>query len=204
MNILDLKFQVTGIQKILLSFQNKHKNARYNPEPFENTECLSVCMEKCKNKKYMFTKLVSENNFPDVNFGINNVYYTVLNNDDHVTFGKINNLNFIKKVNDMYTDIDENMIRTVKTQKNKDSFHIDTDSTVARGSTVILFINFYHFLEKNDDPRQNINLKMTCYMARFENLQPDGTTPTSFLQKISTKKTKYYTNHIVSNIICKV
>lgn len=181
------------IHKILSNFQKKHKNARYNPEPFENTKCLAFCIDQVKKKKSMFAALDSEGKFPDVNFGINSVSYAILGDNDHVIFGNINHNEFIQHVNDVYTITDGNGIFKIKKDKVKHPFQFETNIQTQNDSTLLLFINFYHFLDKNDNPKCNINLKMTYYMARFENIKSKE--PVSILQKISKKQTKYYTDN---------
>lgn len=203
-----IHLQISGIDKVLKNLQNKHPNARYNHLPFEKTNLLAFCVEHSKKKKSVFTSL---DNSPDANFGVNSVNYVLIDKNDRLQFGTLDHRKIIMDINELYTKVDSYTIYQIKREKyrkskslcalsqkqtddatGKTNLDIELDFEVEKGSSIIVFINFYHFLDKESDQTDNVNLKLTCYMARFNNIQTDA--PLSFLQKISKKQTKYFTH----------
>lgn len=196
--ISNIKLNIYGIHKILNNLQNKHINARYNPDPFEKTNLLAFCVEHSKKKKSVFTNL---NQTPDVNFGINSITYVIIDKNDKLNFGVLNHKKVISNVNKLYTEKTSDETQIIKKEKNKVGLDIDLDFNIEKGNSIIIFINFYHFLDKDSDITHNVNLKLTCYMARFYDIQTSN--PSSFLQKISKKHTKYFTHSQESKIKSK-
>lgn len=202
MNNIRINCHINGIQKILLNLQNKHKNARYNPMPFEKTQSLFFAyrLDDNKKKKCVMTDLVGEDCHPDVNFGINSICYAVLKKNDETLFGKLDHQEFINKINFLYTDENsdsDNNYKIIKKNKVKDNFLFPVDVSLEKGESLLFFINFYYFLDKQDNPSTTVNMKMTCYMARFDNIQ--NPEPFSMLQKISKKQTRYETRYEIKN-----
>lgn len=204
MNSIRINCHINGIQKILLNLQNKHINARYNPMPFEKTKSLFFAFRfnDNKKKKCVMTDLVGNDKSPDVNFGINSICYAVLKKNDETYFGKLDHQEFINKINILYTENNSDTTdnyKVIKKNKVKENFLFPVDVSLEKGDSLLFFINFYYFLDKQDNPSTTVNMKMTCYMARFDNIQNSETH--SILQKISKKQTRYETRYETSNMV---
>lgn len=190
-----LTFQVSGIDRVLHRFQSKHCNARYNPDPFEQTAVLSFCVPDTCHARYLLASVSSSSTAPpDVNFGVNSSSFTIMKRDGSVRSAPLNHVTLLKSINEKFIDISPNGIASVRPAKKKTFIDIDVeiDEPYLHDNgddlAMYIFINFYHILDKNDDEKKDGSLKITSYMASFYNVE--STAPASIL-KVSRKITRY-------------
>lgn len=176
---------IFGIPRVLNRLQRKHRNARYNQKSFEETNSLCVSVADNAGQIYVMTSLFAQET-PDVNYGISDIYYSVMGKSG-VQGGKLPHREFICRVNDAVCGLDtgisgqENIFVPVD---------ISLDIKLEVGDMVCVFINFYYFLDRNDDETKDIPLKITKYMARF--VHDLHGIPKSHLERVCTRNTRYF------------